>query len=65
MKRVFILVAILLTCAIINCEYVGFMDLRKTDSTNSSCTSDCCRGLHPRTAMTYYFYQNTGRFKGG
>jgi hypothetical protein len=32
---------------------------------NDSCTTSCCATLHTRPAMTYYYYQNTGRFKGG
>lgn len=32
---------------------------------NSTCTSDCCKSLPKRSAMTYTFYQDTGRFKGG
>ena len=32
---------------------------------NTSCTTDCCKSLPSRSPMTYYFYQNTGRFRGG
>lgn len=32
---------------------------------NTSCTEDCCKSLASRSPMTYYFYQNTGRFRGG
>lgn len=32
---------------------------------NTSCTEDCCKSLPSRGPMTYYYYQNTGRFKGG
>ena len=32
---------------------------------NTSCTTDCCKSLPSRGPMTYYFYQNTGRFHGG
>ncbi len=32
---------------------------------NDSCTSSCCASLPSRAAMTYHYYQNTGRFKGG
>lgn len=34
-------------------------------STNQSCVEDCCKSLHARPHMTYTFYQNTGRFRGG
>lgn len=34
-------------------------------STNSSCLEDCCATLEPRAPNTYYYYQNTGRFRGG
>ena len=38
----------------------------ETVGDNSSCTQDCCKTLSPsRPPMTYYYYQNTGRFKGG
>ncbi len=32
---------------------------------NTSCTTDCCKSLPSRPPMTYTFYQNTGRFRGG
>lgn len=32
---------------------------------NSTCSSDCCKSLSHREAMTYTFFQDTGRFKGG
>jgi hypothetical protein len=32
---------------------------------NSSCLEDCCSSLQPRAPATYYYYQNTGRFRGG
>jgi len=32
---------------------------------NTSCTTDCCKSLPSRGPMTYYYYQNTGRFHGG
>lgn len=32
---------------------------------NTSCTEDCCKSLPSRGPMTYTFYQNTGRFRGG
>jgi hypothetical protein len=34
-------------------------------STNSSCREDCCNIQPPRPPMTYYYYQNTGKFIGG
>ncbi len=34
-------------------------------STNESCVEDCCKSLPERPPMTYYYYQNTGRFRGG
>lgn len=34
-------------------------------SANSTCTKDCCKSLASRAKMTYTFYQDTGRFKGG
>lgn len=37
-------------------------------STNASCTEDCCASLSQnsnRDATTYYYYQNTGKLKGG
>lgn len=40
-------------------------DLKTGVQANSSCTQDCCKSLAPRTAQTYYFYQKTGRFRGG
>ena len=32
---------------------------------NDSCTEDCCKSLPARGPLTYYYYQNTGRFRGG
>jgi len=32
---------------------------------NTSCTTSCCASLPSRGAMTYHYYQNTGRFHGG
>lgn len=32
---------------------------------NTSCTESCCASLKTRPAMTYHYYQNTGRFRGG
>ena len=32
---------------------------------NHSCLEDCCANLEPRPSVTYYYYQNTGRFRGG
>lgn len=35
------------------------------DTNNDSCTQDCCKSLPSRPPMTYYYYQNTGRLRGG
>lgn len=32
---------------------------------NDSCTKSCCASLPARPAMTYRYYQDTGRFIGG
>lgn len=32
---------------------------------NTSCTESCCASLHTRSPLTYHYYQNTGRFRGG
>jgi hypothetical protein len=36
-----------------------------TNLANTSCTTSCCASLPSRGAMTYRYYQNTGRFIGG
>lgn len=49
-------------------KLVSFVDkiLHRSNSLgNTSCTESCCATLHTRPAMTYHYYQNTGRFKGG
>jgi hypothetical protein len=38
---------------------------RKQNLGNDSCTKSCCASLPFRGAMTYHYYQNTGRFVGG
>ncbi len=56
-----ILVAFLVL-SLVSCDFIGYdADI----VSNTSCTTDCCKTLHTRSPMTYYFYQNTGRFKGG
>lgn len=59
--KVFICVILLIQLS------VCMTELEKKDPalTNTSCTEDCCKSLPARPAMTYHFYQNTGRFKGG
>lgn len=53
---------LLIGTTLINCDFIGYdADIVG----NTSCTTDCCKSLPSRTPMTYYFYQNTGRFKGG
>jgi hypothetical protein len=47
---------------------LSFLDLvlRKSNNLgNDSCTKSCCASLHSRAAITYHYYQNTGRFVGG
>eukprot|EP00919_Chromeraceae_sp_WS-2016_P017257 GHVR01041191.1.p1 GENE.GHVR01041191.1~~GHVR01041191.1.p1 ORF type:complete len:119 (-),score=4.58 GHVR01041191.1:302-658(-) len=34
-------------------------------TSNASCIEDCCKSLPHRSAMTYHYYQNTGRIIGG
>ena len=49
-------------------KVVSFVDLlsRKINNLgNDSCSKSCCASLPSRGAMTYHYYQNTGRFKGG
>mgnify|MGYP000995094248 FL=1 len=38
---------------------------RNSNLGNTSCTTSCCASLPSRGAMTYHYYQNTGRFRGG
>lgn len=47
---------------------ISFLDLvlrRNKNLGNDSCTQSCCASLKTRSAMTYHYYQNTGRFVGG
>ena len=47
---------------------VSFIDMvlhRQKNLGNDSCTKSCCASLPSRGAMTYHYYQNTGRFVGG
>ena len=53
---------VLLAFSITQCDLIGF---EAALLANTSCTTDCCKSLPSRTHMTYYFYQNTGRFRGG
>ena len=59
----------LLFCAIILIQVstpLSWFNLDEYPSVgNTSCTTDCCKSLPSRGPMTYYFYQNTGRFHGG
>ena len=58
-----VILLILLVLGLTQCERVdGFGSAL---ATNTSCTTDCCKSLPSRSPMTYYFYQNTGRFHGG
>jgi hypothetical protein len=62
------LLALALLLLAIPCQSCGGHEgetLNQEISTNSSCREDCCSLLSNRKPMTYYFYQNTGRFKGG
>ena len=34
-------------------------------NSNQSCMEDCCYAGPTRGPMTYYYYQNTGSFRGG
>ncbi len=47
---------------------ISFLDLllhKKQNLGNDSCTKSCCASLPARPAMTYRYYQDTGRFIGG
>lgn len=49
-------------------KVVSFVDLvmqKSNNLGNDSCTKSCCASLPSRSAMTYRYYQNTGRFRGG
>ena len=46
----------------------SFIDLilnKQDNLANDSCTTSCCASLPSRGALTYRYYQNTGRFIGG
>lgn len=52
----------------ITSKLVSFVDLfiqKSNKTSNDSCTQNCCASLPSRAKMTYYYYQNTGRFRGG
>jgi hypothetical protein len=52
----------------ITSKVVSFVDLvlqKSRQVSNESCTQNCCASLPSRGPMTYHYYQNTGRFKGG
>ena len=57
-------IVLLALCAIglVQCDLIGY---EAALFANTSCTTDCCLSLPSRSPMTYYFYQNTGRFHGG
>ena len=57
-----IAVVILFAVGLSQCDLIGFEGAL---TANTSCTTDCCKSLPSRSPMTYYFYQNTGRFRGG
>jgi len=65
MPKIFIFFALILFSNIAHCDLVDFLNFKRSDNANTSCTTDCCKSLPSRSPMTYYFYQNTGRFKGG
>ena len=49
-------------------KFVSFVDLvlqKSNNLGNDSCTKSCCASLPSRSAMTYHYYQNSGRFRGG
>jgi hypothetical protein len=49
-------------------KVVSFFDLvlqKNNNLGNDSCTKSCCASLPSRPAMTYHYYQNSGRFRGG
>jgi len=52
----------------ITSKVASFVDLvlqKSKNLGNDSCTTSCCASLPSRGALTYYYYQNTGRFRGG
>lgn len=57
-----IFILLLIATNLVYCDFIGYdADI----VSNTSCTTDCCKTLQSRSPMTYYFYQNTGRFIGG
>jgi hypothetical protein len=46
-------------------SFLDFVLQRNKNLGNDSCTKSCCASLPSRGAMTYHYYQNTGRFVGG
>ena len=76
--KVLLLVATLLLLSHIQCfsfdkhnirqkinSFVDFVLNKQTNLGNDSCTNSCCASLPSRGALTYRYYQNTGRFIGG
>ena len=78
--RVFLgfLTILLLTQLAVSAPFFSKQHLKKTASSifeyilqtknllaNESCTKSCCASLPSRPAMTYRYYQNTGKFVGG
>ena len=59
----------LLYLVFILCLAIAFPSLQEeaTAVSNTSCTQDCCKvkANSSRSHMTYFFYQNTGRLRGG
>ncbi len=45
--------------------FIDYVIKGKKNLGNDSCTQSCCATLKTRPAMTYHYYQNTGRFRGG
>lgn len=62
MKVGILLIALFVGSTLVHCDLLELVD---PPNANTSCTTDCCKTLTARAAQTYYFYQNTGRFKGG
>lgn len=57
-----LLIALCIGLTLVQCD---LLETINPPTANTSCTTDCCKSLSSRAAQTYYFYQNTGRFRGG